>query len=112
VTGQRRRESLRGWFTAGVWLIAVIACPLALSILASVYPTPTVPQSADPRIAFVINCLGWGQVVVTVLAAVAAYRLTRDWHLRLMGWIVVAFVLGVTFLAAVAAGIAVTGVNL
>jgi hypothetical protein len=119
VTGRRKKESLRGWLAAGVWLLLVIACPTTLMLLGIANASfDRGPQTydrrppVDARLFVAIAILVWGQVAVSVLAAVAAYLRTRDWHLRLMAWMVAGAVLLLTWWAALAASIAVTGQNL
>jgi hypothetical protein len=111
VMAQRKRLLL--WLARVLWCLSLVACPIALGVVAEKYSLP-VPAYAGPRpwAAGLVEAIFQAHLWISAAAMVVVPWLARSWPWRLALWVTVAALLWLTRLLALGAGMATTGVPL
>jgi hypothetical protein len=101
------------WLPWVVWFFALMACPVAIAVIGTVYKRTGPPIWSGPRpwAEPVVEGLAFSQYVVSVIASVAVVALTRSAYCWL-AWVAVLAIGAVTFLLSLGAAMSTTGVYL
>ena len=101
------------WFPWIVWFLALVACPVAISIIAIVYEHTGPPPWNGPRpwAARVVDGLAFAQAAVSVIAAVTVVVLTRG-PFRWVAWLAILAIGAVAIVLWLGAAMSTRGVYL
>jgi hypothetical protein len=100
----------RRWFPWVIWFLALTACPVAISVVGTVY-TNHGPIAYDRVATRVVNGLGLAQLGVSVIASIAVVALTRR-SFRWLAWAPILAIGAFTVVLLVGASMATTGAYL
>ena len=101
------------WFPWIVWFLALVACPVAISVIGVVYKHtgPPALNGPQPWAAAVVDGLAYAHIAVSVIAAVAVAVLTRG-SFRWVAWLAILVIGAVASVLWFGAEMSTTGVYL
>ena len=98
------------WFPWIVWLLALVACPVAITVIGVVYEHtgPPALNGPQPWAAGVVDGLAFAHLAVSFIAAVAVAVLTRG-AFRWVAWLAILVIGAVAFVLWFGAYTSITG---